>query len=145
MHLFTPLQHQVISYIIAENEEIDKPNPLVPYMRALSGSLMPDMKFTLYWKEKTGLTLYVQDAGTHFRKHCGEIKTKLLEIAACMKYLVQQGYVRALKPWDNPQDPPDQWQGYTDFSPVEEELLVFACSIQLVPRLKLYDYWETRK
>jgi hypothetical protein len=45
--LFTPLQHQITSYLIAENEEIGEPNPLTPYLYALSGGFLPDIYFTL--------------------------------------------------------------------------------------------------
>jgi hypothetical protein len=147
MILFSPLQRQIISYIIAENEEIDEPNPLTPYMRALDGGLMPDMHFTLYVKEESGVTLYVQNTGENEQYNSGvaAIKKRLIEIADFMGYLVQQGYVKSIP---KNQDPyslpiPEHWQRYDDFTPAEGEALTFACSVQLIPRFTLYAYWES--
>jgi hypothetical protein len=59
---------------------------------------MPDMSFTLYLKEESGVTLYVQNTDDTGQYHPGAavIKKQLLEIADFIGYLVHQGYVRAL-------------------------------------------------
>jgi hypothetical protein len=146
--LFTPLQHQIISYLITENEEIDEPNPLTPYMRALDGGLMPDMRFTLGLKEASGVTLYVQntDGSEPYNPGVAAIKKQLLAIAGFMGYLVHQGYVKSIpKKQDYYSIPiPEQWQRYDDFTPKEHEALTFACSVRLIPRFTLYAYWERR-
>jgi hypothetical protein len=146
--LFTPLQHQIISYLIAENEEQDEPNPLTPYMRALDGGLMPDMHFTLYLKETSGVTLYVQntDGSEPYNPDVAAIKKQLLEIADFMGYLVHQGYVKGLpkNQYDYSLSIPKQWQGYDDFTQAENETLTFACSVRLIPRFTLYAYWESK-
>ncbi|MHB9292868.1 hypothetical protein Holit_01979 [Hollandina sp. SP2] len=145
--LFSPLQHQIIAYIIAENEELDEPNPLTPYMHALDGGLMPDMHFTLYLKEDSGITLYVQNTDGREPYHSGvaAIKKRLIAIADFMLYLVQQGYVKSIpkNQYGYSLPIPEQWQGYDDFTPAESETLTSACSVQLIPRFTLYDYWES--
>jgi hypothetical protein len=147
MPSFTILQHQIISYFIAENEEQDEANPLTPYLYALSGGLVPDMHFTLCRDKKAGLILYVQDSGDtgeQLRKRCGEIKKKLLDIADFIRYLAEQGYVRTIikAPWEESPGIPEQWYGYDDFTQAETETLRFVCSVHLIPRFTLYTYWE---
>jgi hypothetical protein len=150
MDSLTSLQRQIIAYIIAENEEIEEPNPLTPYMHALSGSLIPDMHFTLYRKKnqkKNELIMYVQERSgepsEYFRARCKSIKEELLVIADFMGYLAQQRYVRIIERFSYPLDIPEHWQKYEDFGPVEAVSLSFTYSSILVPRLTLYNFWET--
>ncbi|MDR1986985.1 MAG: hypothetical protein LBP88_08460 [Treponema sp.] len=147
MKLFTPAQEAIIRYLIAENEEQDEVSPLTPYLYALSGGLLPDMPFTLCRDKKAGLMLYVQDPGNQgeqLRRHCGELKQKLLDIADFIRYLAEQGYVRTIvkPPWEESPGIPEQWYGYDDFTPAETETLRFACSVYWIPRFTLYAYWE---
>jgi hypothetical protein len=149
MPSFTIFQQQIISYLIAENEEQDETNPLTPYLYALSGGLLPDMEFTLCRDKKAGLVLYVQDpgyTGEQLRKHCGEIKKTLLDIAEFIRYLAEQGYVRTIikAPWEESSRIPEHWYGYDDFTRVETETLGFVCSVQVIPRFTLYTYWEQK-
>jgi hypothetical protein len=150
MNSLTSLQRQIIAYIIAENEETEEPNPLTPYMHVLSGSLIPDMHFTLCQKKKqkkNGIIMYVQEhsgeSSEYFRERCRSIKEELLVIADFMGYLVQQRYVRIIERYSYPLDIPEHWQKYEDFGPVEAAFLSFTCSSILVPRLTLYNLWET--
>ncbi|MDR0722274.1 MAG: hypothetical protein LBF75_05705 [Treponema sp.] len=151
MPSFTPFQHQIISYLIAENEEIEEPNPLGPYLQAFSGGLLPSMPFTLCRPGTTKLTLYVQgDTDEPVDLRCIALKQKLLEIADFIRYLIQEGYVHTIPKYcdENPlpeQEHLDTWFRYNDFTPRERASLSCACSVQLIPRLKLYDYWEKRE
>jgi hypothetical protein len=147
MPSFSPLQHQIISCLITENEEQDKTNPLTPYLYALSGGLLPDMHFTLCRDTKAGLVLYVEDSGDpgeQLRKRCGELKKTLLAIADFIRYLAEQGYVRTIlkAPWEESTGIPEQWYGYDDFTPAETETLKFVASVHVIPRFTLYAYWE---
>jgi hypothetical protein len=154
MDSLTPIQRQIIAYIIAENEETEEPNPLTPYMHALSGGLMPDMYFTLYQEKtqkKAGLVLYAEEhegePNEHFREHCRMLKDELLVITDFMEYLVQKGYVRILERYGYPPDIPRHWQKYEDFTCAEAASLSFACSSMLVPRLIYTTFgknWESR-
>ncbi|MDR2798150.1 MAG: hypothetical protein LBB80_07380, partial [Treponema sp.] len=134
---------------IAENEEIEEPNPLGPYIRAFSGSLLPTMGFTLCCLGKTKLILYVQDdTDEPVDLRCIALKQKLLQIADFIGYLIQEGYVQTIPKYCDPL--PEQgrigtWFQYGDFTPGERASLSFACSVQLIPRWKLYDYWEKRE
>jgi hypothetical protein len=151
MKTFTPTQEAVIRYLIAENEEIEEPNPLGPYLRSFSGGFLPTMPFTLSRYGTTKLILYVQkDTDEPVNLRCIALKQKLLEIADCIRYLVREGYVQTISKYGDENPLPEQrhletWFGYDDFTPRERGSLSFACSVQLIPRLKLYDYWEKRK
>ncbi|MDR2633755.1 MAG: hypothetical protein LBC51_09080 [Treponema sp.] len=152
MKLFTLTQEAIIRYLIAENEEIEEPNPLGPYLRAFSGGLLPNMRFTLCPLGASRLSLYVQeeDADEPVSLRCMALKQKLLEIADFIRYLIREGYVQTLPKhcgeYPLPeQERPGRWFRYEDFTPRERASLAFACSVQLIPRLKLYDYWEQQK
>ncbi|MDR3115805.1 MAG: hypothetical protein LBU25_09835, partial [Treponema sp.] len=124
--------------------------PLGPYLRAFSGGLLPTMRFTLCRSGTRKLILYVQDDTDEPVSLRGiAIKQKLLEIADFIRYLIQEGYVQTI-PKNGYADPLLEqgrlgtWFRYDDFTPGERASLSFVCSVQLIPRLKLYDYWEKR-
>ena len=148
---FTETQEAIIRHLIAENEEIEEPNPLGPYLRSLSGSFLPNLRFTLCRSGTTKLILYVQDdTDEPVSLRCTALKQKLLEIADFIRYLVQEGYVQTIPKYGDDDTRPEQgrlenWFRYEDFTPRERGSLSFACSVQLIPRWKLYDYWEKRE
>ena len=81
MKHFTKTKEAIIRYLIAENEEIEEPNPLGPYLRAFSGAFLPNMPFTLCRSGTTNLSLYVQDdTDEPVSLRCIALKQKLLEI-----------------------------------------------------------------
>jgi hypothetical protein len=147
MYQFTSFQQSIINYLIAENEEIPPPDELVDLMRAIQGRYEPDMRFTLCNLENNGLILYVlidEHNPGHFKGRCADIKNRLMEIADFIHYLWRKGAVRTIpkEKTESPPDLPEHWQAYTGFAPAERNLLYFASSVQVVPRLQLYDYWE---
>ncbi|MDR2797887.1 MAG: hypothetical protein LBB80_06045 [Treponema sp.] len=109
---------------------------------------MADTHFTLCLKQESGVTLYVQntDGTEQYNPPVAAIKKKLVEIADFMRYLVQQDYVKSIpKNHDDYSSCiPEPWEEYDDFTPAEQETLTFACSVQLIPRLILYTYWESK-
>ncbi|MDR3343944.1 MAG: hypothetical protein LBT14_14405 [Treponema sp.] len=156
LHVLTPLQKQIINYIIAENEETESPNTLADYMSAIEGGFNPHKKFTLYLPAANKLVLYEYNKkGTtdwcprsEFYAECETIKKTLVKIAESIIYLCQDDYVRVFfrnpkeKTW-LPQDYQEHWRAYEMFMKGEVEPLLYVCSIRIVPKLKLYKFWET--
>jgi hypothetical protein len=155
--MLTSLEKSVIDYIIADNEELPLPdNPadaLTDCMRAIEGGFASDMKFTLHLQTKTKLILYIHDTRANgvwdersfFYEYCGRIKKQLVGIADCINYLAQNDYVRVLYKSAIGHDINNDmryWRRYEQFTPDELESLVYACSIQVVPKLKLYKTVE---
>jgi hypothetical protein len=148
MKYLNPIQQYVIDYIIADNEESEAFNPLTPYMRALNGDSTSNAPFTLYNSKYAGFVLAAEDSAQdppeRFRTRCEGIKKRLLEIADFMEYLVQDGSVRTISnKQEKPMDMPEQRRLYTDFTIAEQTKLAFAGSVRIIPRLALYEYWET--
>ncbi|MHB9292444.1 hypothetical protein Holit_01541 [Hollandina sp. SP2] len=151
MKFFTPTQESIIRYLIAENEEIEEPNPLGPYLRAFSGGILSNTRFTLYCPGTAKLILYVQDdTDEPVSLRCIALKQKLLDIAVFIRYLIQEGYVQTIPKYCLADPLPEQgrlgtWFRYDDFTPGERASLSFVCSVHLIPRFKLYNYWEKRE
>jgi hypothetical protein len=157
--ILTSLEKRVIDYIIADNEELplqDNPaDTLADCMRAIEGGFSSDMKFTLHLQTRNKLILYIHDTRINgawdernsFYEYCGRIKKQLVCIADCINYLAQDDYVRVLyKPAIGREVLSDtdmrHWRRYEQFTPDELESLAYACSIQVVPKLKLYKTLE---
>jgi hypothetical protein len=149
MQPFTITQQTIINYIIAENEETEEPNMLSPYIRAIAGRVEPDMRFTLCNTKVAGLILYLdthEESPEQFKTKAAVIKNRLLEIADFILYLIQEDYVRTMLKEQSqfPPDIPEQWQPYKEFTLAEQKALVFTGSMQVIPRLKLYEYWRKK-
>jgi hypothetical protein len=149
------LKKHVIDYIIAENEGLNPPdNSVTNYMRAFEGGFFPDKPFTCYMPTMNKVLLYVaeEQAGfgtgkrSDFTKQCDALKPVLIGTARCIEELERKGYIRVLiRPRETEPLPPDlaeHWRRYENFYMSEIEPLIFACTTILIPRLKLYKYWE---
>ena len=149
------LQKHVIDYIIAENEGLSHPdNSVTDYMRAFEGGFFLDKPFTCYMPTTNKVILYVAEehAGfgtgkrSDFTKQCDALKPILVGTARCIEELEQKGYLRVLlRPREIEtfsQDFGKHWRRYENFYMSEIEPLIFACTTIIIPRLKLYKYWE---
>jgi hypothetical protein len=148
--IFTHLQHDVITYILATNEEREPPvNSATPYMQAFEGGFFPDMPFTLFMPTVTKVILYVAEAGANdsadkrseFNKRCEIIKKPLVEIANFIIDLVEHDYLRVIVKHNTVEPPPNfgaYWRRYEAFYGTEIDALRFVCSTWLVPKQKLY-------
>jgi hypothetical protein len=155
IQILTPLKKKVIDHIIAENEELPLSDNLTDYMRAIKGGFSSEKKFTLHLQTRNKLILYIHDTRVNgawdergfFYGYCGRIKKLLVSIADCISYLARNDYVWVLyKPAINREDldgkDMEHWRRYEQFTPDELESLAYACSIQVVPKLKLYKTVE---
>ncbi|MDR3170533.1 MAG: hypothetical protein LBU17_02765 [Treponema sp.] len=151
-----PFEKDIINYIIAENEETELTNALSDYMRAIEGGFNQDMKFTLYLPAANHLMMYEYNVKKHvdwcsrhaFYGECEKTKHVLVKVAQSIIYLCQDDYVRVLFRSLNdqarlPQDYQEHWRAYEIFMQDELESLLYVCSIRIVPKLKLYKFWET--
>jgi hypothetical protein len=148
------LQKHVIDYIVAENEGLNLPdNSVTDYMRAFEGGFF-DKPFTCYMPTMNKVLLYVaeEQAGfgtgkrSDFTKQCDTVKPLLVGTARCIEELERKGYIRVLiRPRETehfPQNFGEHWRRYENFYMSEIESLIFACTTIIIPRLKLYKYWE---
>jgi hypothetical protein len=155
MKQLTPLEKDIITYLIAENEETDEQFEIAPYMRAFSGEYNKHTPFFLGQPEAGRIILFVQkeqftnDAVqfTQFTQYGKEIKQHLYTIADFIIYLVQRDYLRTIhksaqERINGPPDLPDRWRRYDNFTIAEIKAFTFACSMHFIPRLKLYKYWN---
>jgi hypothetical protein len=155
MSLFTPLQKSVIEYIIAENENLEPPdNEITGYMRAFEGGFSREKQFTCFLPMVTKVQLYVAeeragygaDRRTEFSKRCEQLKKPLVETARFIEKLETREYIRTLRkpaePETLPKDYGEHWRRYENFYMNELEPIIFACTSLIIPRLKLYKYWE---
>jgi hypothetical protein len=74
------------------------------------------------------------------------LKAPLVKTAQCIEELERKGYIRILiRPRETEKLPPDygeHWRRYENFYKSEIDSLIFACTALIIPRLKLYKYWE---
>jgi hypothetical protein len=155
MKQLTPLENNIIAYLIAENEETDEQFEIAPYMCAFSGEYSKHTPFFLGQPEAGRIILFIQKEKffndtvplTQFTQECKKIKQQLYNIADFIIYLVQHDYLRTIHKSDQeriecPLDLPDQWRQYDDFTIAEIKAFTFVCSMHFIPRLKLYKYWN---
>jgi hypothetical protein len=153
MHSLTPLQHDIITYLIAENEETGEQFEITPYMCAFSGAYSKQAPFFLGQPENGRIVLFVQKEQftnvnlTQFTQHSKELKQRLYNIADFIIYLVEHDYIRTIHKSAQeriacPHDVSDRWHRYDDFIGVENKAFAFVCSMHFIPRLKLYKYWN---
>jgi hypothetical protein len=151
----TPLQQSVIDYIIAENEGLNPPeNSVTDCMRAFEGGFSPDKPFTCYMPTVNKVLLYVAeeragygaDKRSDFNKRWEKLKQPLVETAKFIEELERKEWIRILiRPHETgelPQNYGRHWRRYENFYMSEIESLIFACTTIIIPRLKLYKYWE---
>jgi hypothetical protein len=82
MHSLTPLENNIITYLIAENEETGEQFEITPYMCAFSGESSKHTPFFLGQPEAGRIILFIQKAQftndavqlTQFTQHGKEIK-----------------------------------------------------------------------
>jgi hypothetical protein len=155
MHSLTPLENDIITYLIAENEETGEQFEITPYMCAFSGEYSKHTPFFLGQPENGRIVLFIQKEQftndtknlTQFTQHGKELTQRLYNIADFIIYLVEHDYVRiihksAQERIVRPPDVPDRWRQYDDFTSVENKAFTFVCSMHFIPRLKLYKYWN---
>jgi hypothetical protein len=151
--ILTHLQHDIITYLIAENEETGEQFEIAPYMCAFSGEYSKHAPFFLGQPENERIVLFVQKEQfinvhiTQFTQHCKELKQCLYNIADFIIYLVERDYVRTIHKSEQERiacsaDVPDRWRQYDDFTIAEIKAFTFVCSMHFIPRLKLYKYWN---
>jgi hypothetical protein len=148
--ILTHLQHDVIAYILAANEEREPPeNNAARFMRAFEGGFSPLMPFTLFMPVGNKVILYVAEEGANdgadrrseFNRRCETLKKPLLETANFIIDLVEHDYLRVIARHERGELPPNygtRWRRYEAFYASELEALCFACSAWFVPKLKLY-------
>jgi hypothetical protein len=154
--ILTHLQRDVISYILASNEEREPPtNSATPYMQAFEGGFFPTMPFTLFMPVVTKVILYMAEEGANdnadkrseFNKRCEIIKKPLMEIAGFIIDLVEHDYLRVIAKHERMELPPNygaHWRRYEAFYASEIDALRFVYSAWLVPKLKLYQFDKPR-
>ena len=95
------------------------------------------------WQEHAG---FGTGKRSDFTKQCDALKPILVGTARCIEELEQKGYLRVLlRPREIEtfsQDFGKHWRRYENFYMSEIEPLIFACTTIIIPRLKLYKYWE---
>ena len=150
--ILTHLQRDVISYILASNEEREPPvNSATPYMQAFEGGFFPTMPFTLFMPVVTKVILYVAEAGANesadkrseFNKRCEIIKKPLVGIANFIIDMVEHDYLRVITKHERVDLPANygaHWRRYEAFYASEIDALRFVCSAWLVPKRKLYRF-----
>jgi hypothetical protein len=148
--IITHLQKDVISYILAVNEEREPPeNNAAHIMRAFEGGFFPTMPFTLFMPVTTKVILYMAeekanesaDRRSEFNKRCEMLKKPLVDMAHFIIELVDHDYLRVIvkeKKAELPLKYGAYWRRYDAFYASEIDALRFACSNWLVPKLKLY-------
>jgi hypothetical protein len=153
LHLLKPLENDIITYLIAENEETGEQFEITPYMCAFSGEYSKHAPFFLGQPENGRIVLFVQKEQftnvnlTQFTQHAKELKQRLYNIAEFIIYLVERDYVRTIHKSEQERivcflDVPDRWRQYDDFTIAENKAFTFVCSMHFIPRLKLYKYWN---
>jgi hypothetical protein len=153
LHQLTPLENNIITYLIAENEETGEQFEIAPYMCAFSGEYSKHALFFLGQPETGRIVLFVQKEQfinvnlTQFTQHGKELTQRLYNIAEFIIYLVERDYVRTIRKSEQERivcspDVPDRWHQYDDFTSVEIKAFTFVCSMHFIPRLKLYKYWN---
>jgi hypothetical protein len=152
-HKFTPLQRTVIDYIIAVNEEAPLPD-IALFMQAIEGGFEPKKPFTLYMPTASKVLLYVAEARANtsaspraeFNRRCEALKKPLVEIARFISELSEENYLRVevKQHRGEPEDPAwrTHWRRYEAFYMPEMKPLIFACSVRVTPKLKLYKLAE---
>ncbi|MDR3333291.1 MAG: hypothetical protein LBT13_00165 [Treponema sp.] len=153
MHPLTPLEKDIITYLIAENEETGEQFEITPYMGAFSGEYSKHTPFFLGQPKSGRIVLFIQKEQstnvyiTQFTQHSKELKQRLYNIADFIMYLVQRDYLRTIHKSDKeridcPLDVTDRWHEYDDFTIAEIKAFTFVSSMHFIPRLKLYKYWN---
>ncbi|MDR2419160.1 MAG: hypothetical protein LBD79_08900 [Treponema sp.] len=150
--ILTHLQHDVIAYILASNEEREPPiNRATPYMRAFEGGFFSDMPFTLFLPTLNRVILYVAEEGASdwadrrefFNKRCEALKKPLLDTADFIVELVNHDYLRVIPKTSKVElhaNYGTRWRRYEAFYASESDALRFVCSAWLVPKRKLYRF-----
>jgi hypothetical protein len=148
--ILTHLQHDVIAYILAVNEEREPAeNSVAHFMRAFEGGFFPTMPFTLFMPVGNKVILYMAEEGANngadrrseFNKRCEMLKKPLVDTARFIIELMDHDYLRVIvkeKKAELPLNYGAQWRRYEAFHASEIDALGFVCSNWLVPKLKLY-------
>jgi hypothetical protein len=87
------------------------------------------------------------DDSRAFYPLCEQIKRQLLPIADCIGFLVQNDFVRVSYKSIGEQEHPskdelEHWRKYEQFTMDELDSLLYACSVRIVPKFKLYKAME---
>ncbi|MDR2534780.1 MAG: hypothetical protein LBD29_01945 [Treponema sp.] len=149
----SPLQKEIVSWIIAVNEDNEPPKGDGAYvMQAFQGGFIRGLPYTCFMPVANKVLLYVYEEGANnsliprglFKKNCEPIKKALLEAAYFINdCLMAEDYVRIL---DKPQtaqwieENARFWRRYEDFYPKEIENLKFVCTHWFIPKAKLYKF-----
>jgi hypothetical protein len=154
---FTPLQLQLIDYIIALNEDEMPPPELAGYMCAFDLGFEPAKRFTLHTPAANEIMLYYNMKDNNYRwldkpafsEMCRKTADTLVGIADCILFLSENNYINAeykeIRRAELSEEEKKYWRRYQDFTPPEIASLLFAVSIKPIPRLKLYHFWESSR
>ena len=148
--ILTRLQYDVITYILAANEDQEPPmNSATYFMQAFEGGFSPLLPFTLFMPNANRVILYVAEEGANdsadrrseFSRRCEVLKKPLVQIAKFITELVDHNYLHVITRHDKVELPPNygaHWRRDETFYGAEIDALRFVCSNWLVPKLKLY-------
>ncbi|MDR2486126.1 MAG: hypothetical protein LBD55_12140 [Treponema sp.] len=153
VHAISPLQKEIVNWIIAVNEEGEPPNKDGAHvMRAFQGGFIRSMPYTCYMPVANKVLLYIYEEGANnspisravFKKTCEPIKKLLLEGADFINDLAMEDYVKIMdksrsEQWIEERHAPF-WRRYEDFYPHEIERLTFVCTHWFIPKAKLYRF-----
>jgi hypothetical protein len=157
LNSMTPLQQDIITCIIAENEEQEPPrNNAAHIMNAFAGGFSLGMPFTLFMPAANKVILYVAEEGANesadkrsvFNKRCEALKKPLVDAADFIINLVHQNCLRLMEKHSDAELPEDygtHWRRYEAFYTPEIESLAFVCSNLFVPKFRLYELANTHE
>jgi hypothetical protein len=144
----------IISHLVAADDNREIHDGLEHYFRAFTGAFGPDMPFTFYFEARNRPLMFVHDEtpiparSSHaaFIERCDKIKGRILPITGFLQELANRDYVQEipLEFKNRPLLPPDYenyWRKYRHFYSDVMNGLSFVCFTRLVPTRKLYDLW----
>ncbi|MDR1904256.1 MAG: hypothetical protein LBQ88_18475 [Treponema sp.] len=153
----TPLRQGVIRYLCAKDQNTETQDDLAVYFHAFESRFDSGAPFTLYSPAVNKLVLYVYEENCDhrgiprsvFSDKCRKIVERLLEIAAILVDLAEQGYI-TLEYCGNsrselPADYSKNWRRYENLYTNESDALLYIMSVTITPAGKLYQLNQRRR
>jgi hypothetical protein len=149
------IQKEVVNHLIAENEGRKWGSKIAKYIHAFKGRFSSEIPFTFYFLSETRAVMYVYDPSraehrstrTEFNAKCAQKKQRILDITGFFEYLTEHGYIRRYyKGLQGREQLPEHydrmWRKYADFKMDVMSGLLYVCTAEFTPKLKLYKLWE---